>query len=167
MERRRIFYIIKSLLALVFTVSAGLLPLYAVLAPPAELHLNTVVDPVSEFTFTEDSPVTITLGTTQSIGYHYRSNFLTSLKIVSEHYRSGSFHLKHTSLNEYIPYTLTFDYGDGIQRSVTQDSIVPLLGFTIQGGYDIYSTLKITSDSGDNAPAGEYYDTITFSVIAQ
>jgi len=154
-------------LSLVYLVLAVQVPLLAVLAPPAELRLNTVVEPVSELTFTETSPVSITLGTTQSIGFHYKSNFLTSLKIVSEHYGSGSFRLKHESLDAYIPYTLTFDYGDGLQRSVSQGTIVPLLGFSVQGGYDIYSSLKVTSESDESAAEGNYYDTITFSVIAQ
>ncbi|MBN2858758.1 MAG: hypothetical protein JXK93_00675 [Sphaerochaetaceae bacterium] len=167
METRRISSRSRMFLALVYLVLAIQVSLFAVLAPPAELRLNTVVEPVSEFTFTETSPVTIILGTTQSIGFHYKSNFLTSLKIASEHYGSGSFRLKHTSRNEYIPYTLTFDYGDGLQRAVAQGTIVPLLGFTVQGGYDIYSSLEITSESGESASEGAYYDTITFSVIAQ
>ncbi len=157
---------IKSFLMIGIALFLIAFPLGAALSPPAELHLNTVVEPVSEFLFSEASPVSIIPGTTQRIGFLLKGNFLIDLKISGSNYGDGTFRMKHTEENYYIPYNLSFDYGNGMLTPVTHNLTVPLTGYTIQEGYNINSFLEISSESVE-VPEGAYVDTITFSVISQ
>ncbi len=164
---------IKALLIIALVSTVFPMSILALLTPPVELHLNTVVDPISEFTFSEASPVTIIPGTPKTIGFQIRGNFLINLEIMSQNYGDSTFRMKHSDLDEYIPYTLYFDYGNGMQTEVTQGSIQPLSGYEDYdaeagtGGYNIDSSLEITSNTAEFAPDGSYADTITFKIIAQ
>jgi len=154
-----------SILSLFVAISTS--PLFA-LASPVELHLNTIIESVSEFTILESSPVSITLGTTKNVGYTLEGNQLVTMTITSENVSGTQMRMKHTDLEGYyIPYTLKFDYGNGSKVAVTPGIAVNMTGFDSTDGYDINSTMQIITAEDDTLAEGEYVDTLTFSIEAQ
>lgn len=154
--------IILSLFALISTSQ-----IFA-LAPPVELHLNTIIESVSEFTILEASPVSITLGTVKEVAYTLTGNQEVTMTITSTNVTGTQMRMKHTELEGYyIPYTLKFDYGSGTKVAVTPGVAVNMTGFSSSSGYDINSSMQIITVEDAALAEGEYVDTLTFSIEAQ
>ena len=135
------------------------------LASPVDLELNTTIPAISTLQVNGGTGTTpFVPGTPLSISYTYEGNQLVKMQITSAY----GFNLYHTLQETYatwvIPYTMTFDYGDGVQTTVVNGSAINLVDY--HGTYNLAKTMVFTADN-INYAAGSYSDTITFEVIAQ
>lgn len=136
------------------------------LAPPVDLSLTIVISPVGEFTINTQDPIVITLGVPRILTYTFTGNCLAVLTITSAHADGTQMRMKHTKAEAYIPYTMTFDYGDGVQRSVVHNSLQEMLGFS-HGEYDVTGSFYIITEASDEYLAGDYTDTMSFLIQTQ
>lgn len=144
------------------------------LASPVDLELNTTIPAISTLTVNGASAspnsVAFDLSATSepyrtlTVDYTYVGNQLVKMQITS----ANGFNLRHTMYTTYntwvIPYTMTFDYGDGVQTTVVNGSSVNLVDY--HGTYNLAKTM-VFSYANINYAAGSYSDTITFQIIAQ
>ena len=149
-------------------------PVYAI-APPVELHLNTVIEPIAEFKLLipgQVSPynIDLTLGQPYTVGYTLTGNVPLYLSISSTSYvADGEFYMEHDTLGDAykIPYTIKFDYADTAgYTTVTSDASKLMGGYNSSTGYNLTNKdlrIETATDAGDNLPEGDYIDTITFS----
>ena len=135
------------------------------LASPVNIVLNTVIAPVSSLTINGgNSTVVVTIGQTTTIPYLYSGNELVNITITS----AGGMNLVHTEVPEAtIPYTMEFDYdGAGPQAYAAVSNGVAAELVDTHGVYNLSGNFTVTVVDGFYL-AGEYADTITFSVTSR
>jgi len=153
---------IFSLILLLLAISLS--PVHA-LAPPVELHLNTVIEPVATFVLDEND-ILITLGDDYTVGYELTGNVPLRLKITSDNTVGNKYYMIHENapaITDKIQYILKFDYGTGSLSTVNPLNFKNMTTSTHNGSLRI----ETNSNAGDNLPEGEYLDTITFNFEAQ
>ncbi len=157
-----------SLLAISLIVLNFALPIQKVYAasPPVELKLNTVIEPVSTFTLSDDD-IEITIGDVYTLGYTLTGNVPLKVRITSTTalQPSDNFYMKHTnpSINSKLRYELQFDYGSGIPTNVAPFTYKNMLTSNQSGEIKI---ITFPSEA-EYLPEGVYKDTVTFSFLAQ
>ncbi len=155
---------LSILIALMSFLAINMFSLHAI-APPVELRLNTIIEPVATFVL-DETDVEITLGTPYTVGYTLTGNVPLKLKITSDNAVGNNFYMVHenSSISDKILYVLKFDYGNNILSTVSPDNFVNMITNNYNDGELRIETL---ADAGDSITEGEYSDTITFIFESQ
>jgi len=164
----------KQVVSVIVFYVIGTAVLFA-LASPVDLYLNTTIPAISSLTVNgainpnavaipHDGAFTGGGYRTITVPYTYVGNQLVKIQITS----AKGFMLDHSESTApetwVIPYTMTFDYGDGNQTTVVNGSAINLVDF--HGTYNLAKTMVFSYENIVYA-AGTYSDTITFEIIAQ